>query len=436
MRKRQISTIFAIVLVDMIGFSLVLPLLAFYGEKYGANPVTIGLLGGSYAVAQLFAAPVLGRLSDRFGRRPILLVSILGSALGFLLLGAANTLALVFVARIVDGITGGNISVAQAYIADVTTPEDRGRALGMIGAAFGIGFIIGPVIGGLLASNAVHSALLGMGFDVSNLAVPAYAAAFLCFVNLGLTFFLLPESLAPELRDDVSHKAGAGFSPGEFAAALRRPVVGPILVIRVVTGFTFAMFESGFIIWAPAALHVSPEQNAFILAYVGVLLVLVQLFAIGRLTRRFADTRLILWGIAIVGLTFVGWGFTMSVIPLLLLLIPMSAAMATSNTVMTSSLSKAVTVEEVGGVLGISAGVLAITRALGAPAVGALIQFGGLWAPGVVAGVLTLSVVPYIWWAFHRPGIPETVAESGEKLTAESPRRGEALTTSGAAPAQ
>ena len=179
--KSRLATIFVIVFVDLLGFGLILPLLPFYAQKYGASALIVGLLASVYALAQLIGAPVLGRLSDRYGRRPILLVSIFGTFIGFLLLGLAEPLGslitgnsalqdevvigILFLSRIIDGLTGGNISVAQAYITDVTDEKNRAKGLGLIGAAFGMGFILGPAIGGLLSS---------WGYPV-----PAFAAALL-----------------------------------------------------------------------------------------------------------------------------------------------------------------------------------------------------------------------------------------------------------------
>ena len=163
MKNRPFASIFFIVFIDLLGFGLILPLLPYYAEAFGASDTVVGLLVASYAAAQLIGAPILGRFSDRFGRRPILLLSLVGTLLGFLLLGFANTLWILFAARILDGLTGGNISVAQAYITDVTDARDRVKGLGMIGAAFGLGFIIGPASGGLLSR---------WGYDV-----PAFVAA-------------------------------------------------------------------------------------------------------------------------------------------------------------------------------------------------------------------------------------------------------------------
>ena len=149
--KKQLFAIFLIVFIDLLGFSLILPLLPYYAADFGADGIVTGLLVASYAAAQLISAPLLGRVSDRFGRRPVLLISVFGNMLGFVLLGLAGNLVMLFAARILAGLTGGNISVAQAYITDVTDEKNRARGLGMIGAAFGLGFIIGPAVGGLLS---------------------------------------------------------------------------------------------------------------------------------------------------------------------------------------------------------------------------------------------------------------------------------------------
>lgn len=183
MKNKPLFSIFLIVFIDMLGFGLILPLLPYYAETFGASDTVIGLLVASYAAAQLIGAPLLGRLSDRFGRRPILLISLVGTLLGFLLLGFASTLFILFAARILDGITGGNISVAQAYISDVTNSKNRAKGLGMIGAAFGLGFIIGPATGGLLSQ---------WGY-----AVPAFAAAGLVAINLLMVALWLPD-LSPK----------------------------------------------------------------------------------------------------------------------------------------------------------------------------------------------------------------------------------------------
>ncbi|MBK8823558.1 MAG: MFS transporter [Anaerolineales bacterium] len=195
MNNKRLFSIILVVFIDLLGFSLILPLLPYYAETFSANQTTTGILIASYAVMQLIGAPILGRLSDRFGRRPVLLLSVFGTFLGFLLLGFANSLWMLFASRILDGLTGGNLSVAQAYISDVTDEKSRSKGLGMIGAAFGLGFIIGPVTGGLLSQ---------WGY-----AVPAFAAAAISFINLILIYAWLPESLTEEKRSQMTEKRPA-----------------------------------------------------------------------------------------------------------------------------------------------------------------------------------------------------------------------------------
>jgi DHA1 family tetracycline resistance protein-like MFS transporter len=264
LEKRKLVTVFIIVLIDLLGFSLILPLLPYYAETFGANPTLVGLLVGSYAAAQLIGAPVLGRLSDRYGRRPILLLSILGTFLGFLLLGFARSLWMLFASRILDGLTGGNISVAQAYITDVTDEKNRAKGLGLIGAAFGLGFIVGPAVGGVLSA---------WGY-----AVPALAAAGLSGLNLITVFIWLPESLSEARRAEISQRPRPAFSLGALWRALNRPRVGPLLHVRLFFGLASATFQSIFALYAQYRLGLTAQSTGYVLAYVGVLIVLDQSF--------------------------------------------------------------------------------------------------------------------------------------------------------------
>src|ERR1044072_8886644 len=186
MKRSPLIVIFITVFIDLIGFGIVIPVLPYYAEgtRFGATPREVGLLFASYSLMQLFFAPVLGRLSDKHGRRPILLISLLGTAVGFLILGFATTLWMLFLGRIIDGISGGNISTAQAYLADVTTKENPAKGMGLIGAAFGLGFVFGPAIGGILSRWGIN--------------VPFFFAGGLAFANAILLFFALPETVTPD----------------------------------------------------------------------------------------------------------------------------------------------------------------------------------------------------------------------------------------------
>jgi len=185
-KRSPLVLIFCTIFLDLVGFGIVIPVLPLYAERFGASPLGVGLLLAIYSLMQCLFAPVLGQLSDRIGRRPVLLVSVIGTSFGFLLMGLSKTLSLLFVARVIDGITGGNISTAQAYIADVTPHSERSRGMGLIGAAFGLGFIFGPAIGGVLSHVS--------------LGAPFLFASALAAVNAVAIFFLLPESLTPERR--------------------------------------------------------------------------------------------------------------------------------------------------------------------------------------------------------------------------------------------
>jgi len=383
MHRSRLGTIFIIVFVDLLGFSLILPLLPYYAQTFGATPTVTGLLVASYALAQLIGAPLLGRLSDRIGRRPVLLISISGTFLGFLLLGFARALWVLFAARIIDGLTGGNISVAQAYITDVSDNKNRAKALGLIGAAFGLGFIIGPAVGGLLSN---------WGYNI-----PAFAAAALSFVNLTAVFFFLPESLSPAKRAMLAQRPRPAFTFRALWDALNRPRVGPLLHTRLFFGLASATFQTVFTLYAQYRLGLNAQTTGFVLAYVGVLAVLVQGGAIGWLTARFSDKRLILISTIVMALALLAWAFVPNLATLLIVLAPLSAANGVLNTVLNSALTKSVYPEEVGGTLGLSASIESLSRVIAPSAGGFLLQSLGTWAPGVFSALVMTWVVTFVW---------------------------------------
>ena len=393
MKDRRLLIVFGIVLVDMLSFSLVLPLLPGYAKEFGASPLVTGLLFSSYPLMQVFAAPVLGRLSDLYGRKPILLLSIAGTVGALILLGSATSLWMLFAARLLDGITGGNISVAQAYISDVTSEADRGKAFGLIGAAFGLGFIIGPATGGLLADFGAH--------------VPAFVAAGLATVNLALVITFLRESLSTARRAELAAAPAHGLDLHALGTVLKMPRVGPLMWVRLVVGFTFSVFEGGFTLWAAAALGFGARDIGLTLAYVGVISVVIQMGLIGPLNKRFADPQLIVFASALAAVSLAIWGLAPGVWSLIAIMPFLSLGMAVTNTIVGSALTKAVHPDEVGGVIGLSTSVGSLTRIPAPTVAGFLIQAVGAWAPGVLAGVLTAAVVPYAWTRLiKRPDAP------------------------------
>ncbi|GAB4455922.1 MAG: tetracycline resistance MFS efflux pump [Anaerolineales bacterium] len=402
MKNKPLFTIFFIVFVDLLGFSLILPLLPYYAEQYGATPFITGLLVASYAAASLIGSPILGRLSDRYGRRPILLLSVFGTLLGFLLLGfaaplgeglarwlapsAANAfvLGVLFLARILDGVTAGNITVAQAYISDVTDEKNRAKGLGLIGAAFGLGFIIGPAAGGLL-SKAGYS-------------VPAFVAAGVATLNLIGIYFLLPESLTLARREAMANVQRPPFTLEALLVALSRPVVGPLLLLRFFYGLAFSLFQSIFSLWAQS-IGLSADTTGYVLAYVGLLSVIVQGGLIGVLTKRFRENSLIITGLWVMGLSFVGWALTRNLAALLIVLLPLAVSGGVLNTVIQSALTKSVERDELGGTLGLAGALESITRVIAPTVGGFLLGSLGAWAPGVFSA---LALVWSVWFAYRR----------------------------------
>ena len=270
-QRSPLFVLFLTVFIDLVGFGIIIPVLPLYAEHFHASPIAIGWLTGIYSGMQIIFTPILGKLSDRFGRRPVLIVSIAGTAIGFVLMGMATALPLLFVARILAGITGGNISIPQAYIADVTAPEQRSRAMGMIGAAFGLGFTFGPLIGGLM-SRISYSA-------------PFYFAAGLAVANAILVYFILPESLSRE------HRA----SPHEDAAIAEVFRHGRGWMFGLVVA-TYFFLIAGFSIMtlssrsSPKSDSVTtPTRTGISLPYVGILSVIVQGGLIGRLVKMFGE---------------------------------------------------------------------------------------------------------------------------------------------------
>ncbi len=282
MKRSPLVVIFTTVFIDLLGFGIVIPVLPYYAEgtQFNATPRTVGFLFASYSIMQLIFAPVLGRLSDKYGRRPILLISILGTGVGFLILGFATTVWMLFVGRILDGISGGNISTAQAYIADITPKEERAKGMGLLGAAFGLGFIFGPAIGGILSRWGIH--------------VPFIFAAGLCFANAVLLFFTLPETVTPDHPARASAAGGRGFR--RLIRSLAEPQLGFVLTIYFLFVVAFSIMTTAFSLYTMFRFGYDAQQTGYLFAYVGFIAVIIQGVLIGRLVKRFGELPLILVG--------------------------------------------------------------------------------------------------------------------------------------------
>ncbi len=323
---------------------------------------------------------MLGRASDKYGRRPILLISVFGTFLGFLLFGFANSLAMLFASRILQGLTGGNLSVAQAYITDVTDAKSRNRGLGMIGAAFGMGFIIGPALGGILSGISYH--------------IPAFVAASLSFINLLLIMFWLPESLTPERRADMSGSRPA-ITLTSLLQALRRPLSGPLLITRFFYGLAFAILQSIFSLFVLERFNMNVTTTGLVLTYVGVVSVFTQAWLVGKLSQRFPDRALILGGIIVMMFGLAAWAFAPTVALMVLCCYPIALAGGLLNTILSSALTKTVEPQEVGGILGLSTSIESFTRVLSPLLGGYLLGNVATWAPGGFSAILMIVTLIY-----------------------------------------
>jgi DHA1 family tetracycline resistance protein-like MFS transporter len=371
---------------------------------FGASPVAVTLMMASYSLSQVVFSPLLGRLSDRVGRRPVLLVSLLFSVASYLWLGFADALWMLFAARLLAGAGAGNIAAAQAYIADVTTPETRAKGMGMIGAAFGLGFTVGPALGGLVAGDNPNAAALAM---------PAFVAAGLSALAFVLALVLLKESLPAEARHGRPR-------PGRLEVArgvLARPSLRLLILLLFATVAAFAGMETTFALWANAAYGWGPQVVGEIFFFVGIVLVAVQGGLIGRLSKRFGEARLVTAGAAVIGLGLLGLPFAPGLPGVLAICGFLALGMGMLNPSITSLISREAGADERGGVMGVAQSGSSLARILG-PAVAGLAFTGfGRNAPYylgalVMAGVVALTLrVPRVA-GLNRVGAPGEVGPS------------------------
>ncbi|MBI2454325.1 MAG: MFS transporter [Parcubacteria group bacterium] len=270
-KAARFGVIFTVVLVDFLGLSFILPLYPAIADKFGLSATAITLLSAGYALMQFLFSPILGRLSDRLGRKPILVLSALGTAGSFVLFGLANSVALLFISRILNGIFGSSMAVAQAYMADVTGQEERTQGMGLLGAALGLGLIFGPAMSGFLGN---------FGFGV-----PAYGAAVLSFLNAFLIIFFLKESLGQELRS-IKKIFVSSVHLKQFSEVLKHPLMSHILATYFLATFALAAVQNIAILFAEERFHLTLNESGYFFAFLGVVLVLTQGFWVGRLVKK------------------------------------------------------------------------------------------------------------------------------------------------------
>ncbi len=363
---------------------MILPLLPFYAERFHATPFQIGLLFTSYSLTQLVFAPMLGRLSDRVGRRPLLLASIAGSVAAYLLFAAAPSYGVLLLARSLAGVAASNYGIAQAYMADVSAPGERSKAMGLVGAAFGMGFVLGPALGGILA-------------QAGDPRIVPLAAAMLAAMNLFVAFFGLPESLSPDARARAVR--GSWFGWSDLRLVWRDSPLRGLMLLFFLVMFCFSMMEASLALFCQQRYGFGVRQTSWLFVYVGIILVIVQGGLLGRLVKRFGERSLILWGIVLMA---VG----LAILPLsqfwilLLSLGLLAVGQGMHNPSSLGLLSRLTDESAQGSTIGLSRSFGALARALG-PAAGTFL-FGAVgaaspfWAAGalmVVALFIALGVL-------------------------------------------
>lgn len=364
MKKSPLALIFLTVFIDLLGFGIVLPLLPYFAhqEPFNAGEWQIGLLVAIYSLMQFIFAPIWGRLSDRIGRRPIILLSLLGSTLSYLIFAFAQNFPVLFLSRVLAGIGAANIPTAQAYIADCTTAENRAKGMGLIGAAFGLGFIFGPAIGGFLSQWGYR--------------VPGLVAAGVCFMDLALTYFILPESLHSSSKGEVARRE---VNWSKMQQSLRRPIVGMLLVLFFIATFALANVEATFALLSKVRYGYTEAQTGYIFAYMGVLMAIVQGGLIRPLVSKLGERTLITAGtlVSAIGLCLLPYctNFWMLAVNLVVL----SFGQGVSTPSITSLLSQSVAADEQGSILGVNQSLSSLARVLGPIWGGLMFDIGFQW---------------------------------------------------------
>lgn len=388
---KALAVLFLTVVLDLVGFGIVIPLQTYFAEQFDASPAQVTLLMTVYSLAQFVAAPVWGQLSDRFGRRPMLLASIGMTSLMLAGFASSTSLGMLFLFRTLHGVMTANIPIAQACVADLTTRENRARGMGMIGAAFGIGFTIGPFIGGELAHVS--------------LAAPIWLASGLSAINFLSALVLLPETRRPD--SDAGHRS---ISLTAMVQSLRHPVVGMCVALTFAQVFAFAMMESCFTLFAEHAHGLKPENVGRMFGLIGMVSIVIQGGLIGRLVKRFGERPLVPVGLAAVAIGTALLPLAPMGAPLTIVFGVMGLGQSLVTPSLSALISKAADPSEQGRTLGSAQSMSALARAFG-PALG-----------GVLYQTVTPSAPFYVSGALLALGVLLAIPATARAAAAQSPR--------------
>lgn len=366
-------TIWTTVALDLVGFGIVAPILGRYAERFGAGGLQVGLLFASFSVAQMVFAPVLGRISDRIGRKPVIVISLFGTAVGSFVTGAAGALWVLFLGRILDGASGASVAVAQGAVADLAPPERRAQLMGMLGAAFGVGFVVGPALGGLAALGGPH--------------VPFFVAGSIAAVNAVIAIIRLPET-----KPDVSHVATGHGRRSALTPALQR-----FAVVGFLSMLGFAGFEATFSLWGKEQFGFTEGSASLVFVFVGATLVAVQGTLIGPLTNRVGSRNLLRGGLSLVAVGLVLLGLTGNWAMLFVSLFLLSLGQGISGPSGSALVAELAPVERRGEAIGYQQSSAAFGRIAGPVMAGVLFDQVGISAPFIVSGVLIALAVAAVW---------------------------------------
>jgi len=379
--KGGLLPIFVVVVVDLIGFGLYIPLLPFFAEHFNAEPWIVGLAMATYSMTQFISAPFWGQASDKYGRKPVLAIGMAGSVVSYIWLGFADGLVMLFLARALNGLMAGNIAAAFAYVADVTTRETRAKGMGLVGAAFGLGFIAGPAIGGIMAGSDPMNA---------DYLSPALAAAALSSVALLLTIFWLPESRPSEKRGQVTPQGSRFEALGQ---GLRTPALGGLLLLILMATFVFAGLESTFAMWSRRQFGWGPEQNGYLFAGIGVISALVQGGLIGRLASRFGEKTLVLGGASLFAVGLILLPLTTGVPSLIIVMTIAAIGFSVMSPALNALVSLQASEDQQGRTLGLTRSASTLARILGPATFGVVFSFAGMHAPYLFGAAIMVGVI-------------------------------------------
>jgi DHA1 family tetracycline resistance protein-like MFS transporter len=419
---KRVLPVLVIVLVDLMGLSIIIPLLPLYAARFGSSPLVIGILQATYPMMQFLGAPILGRLSDRFGRKPVLIASQVGTLTGFILLGFANSLWLLFLSRIIDGLSGANISTAQAAITDSTNEKTRTQGLGLVGAAFGVGFVLGPII-----------AFIVLAASGQNYQAVAFTAALFSLTSILLTAFWFRETLTEGVDPAAARKRP--FSFAAIRQALGRPAIGFLLIIMFFYQIAFGGYEQLFSLFTLTRLGMDARDTSGLFVLAGLFIIIVQGGLIGRWSKKKGDRWLVLLGVSTLAIGLIGTGLTpavpipwydkakvlnslagqgtlrvatqtidiqlpdesargwLGIIWLLIASFPAAIGGGVLHPAINSLITKAADKSEVGGLLGISTSVFSLANAIAPLFYGTLFQWFGGPVPFLVGG----GILAVLW---------------------------------------